>query len=241
MAHLSGEGRARYVREMFSRIAHRYDLLNRVMTLGQDLLWRRQAVRRGRLPARGRVLDLGAGTGDLGREILRQRPWVQLVAVDFNVEMMRLGRQKIAPLAPPGRSPAWCQADARHLPFAEGVFDAVLSAFLLRNLGDLEGSLQEQRRVLKPGGWLVALEVAPPPAGLLRPLILYYINRVIPLLGGLLTGQAEAYRYLPASTVAFLEAERLVFRLRAAGFERLGFERFPFGVAMVCWGQKGDA
>jgi demethylmenaquinone methyltransferase/2-methoxy-6-polyprenyl-1,4-benzoquinol methylase len=119
MTHLTGSERAQYVRSMFTRIAPRYDLMNRLMTAGQDVRWRREVIRRAALPTGGRLLDLGAGTGDLSGEALRQAPGCQVVAADFTVEMMRAGQARLEPGQP---SPSWSGADALHLPFPDAAF-----------------------------------------------------------------------------------------------------------------------
>lgn len=235
MAHLTGEERARYVRRMFGRIARRYDLVNRLMTLGQDVRWRREAVRRLAPPPQGRVLDLGAGTGDLALEVRRQAPQAHVVAADFTPEMVALGRRR-----PGAESVAWVIADALHLPFADGVFDGVVSGFLLRNVVDLERALEEQHRVLRPGGRLVALDTTPPRPGPLRPLLEFHLHTVIPLLGRLVAGDAEAYRYLPDSTERFETAEGLAERLRRLGFAQVGFVRRMFGTVAIHWGTRAS-
>lgn len=234
MANLTGVEHARYVQEMFSRIAQRYDLMNRVMTAGQDVRWRREVIRRAALPSTGRLLDLGAGTGDLARETMRQHPSGRALAADFTLDMMRAGKARAAYLD-------WCAADARCLPFPDEVFDAVVSGFLLRNVSDVLQSVKEQFRVLKPGGRIVALDTTPPPQTPLAPLIRFHLHTVIPTLGSLVTGHAEAYKYLPDSTEGFLEPERLVARLLAAGFQKVGFRRLMFGTIAIHWGYKpGD-
>ena len=235
MANLTGADRARYVQDMFSRIADRYDLMNRVMTMGQDGRWRRSVIHRAGLPPGGWLLDLGAGTGDLARQALLQQPSGRAVAADFTLEMMRIGQS---------RSPApshrlfWSAADAVCLPFPKDAFDAVVSGFLLRNVNDLRRSLGEQYRVLKPGGWLVALDTSPPPRTPLAPFIRFHLHYLIPSLGWLITGHADAYRYLPDTTESFLEPERLAVRLVEAGFQAVGFQRWMFGTISVHWGRK---
>jgi len=235
LANLSGTERAECVQEMFSRIAHRYDLMNRIMTGGQDVRWRRMVIQRAGLPERGRLLDLGAGTGDLAREALRQRPGVFVLAADFTLEMMRAGQARQAPN--PG-GPAWCAADAGRLPYPGKTFDAVVSGFLLRNLSHVQRCLDEQYRVLRPGGRIVALDTTPPPRSPLAPLIRIHLHRVIPTLGRILTGQTDAYHYLPDSTEGFLEPEQLAARLQAAGFQQVGFQRLMFGTIAIHWGKK---
>ena len=233
MSHLTGEARSNYVRRMFGRIAGRYDLLNRLMTMGQDLRWRREAVERLRLTDDGPVLDIGAGTGDLAFEILRQFPGAHAVAADFTPEMIVVGR-----LRKKAGSVNWVVADALHLPFADSSFAGVISGFLLRNLADVEGSLSEQHRVLREAGRLVSLDTTPPPPGLFRPLIRFHLHTVIPTLGRMLAGEAEAYRYLPDSTEHFTTAEALAARMTAVGLAAVGYVRRMFGTIAIHWGSK---
>jgi demethylmenaquinone methyltransferase/2-methoxy-6-polyprenyl-1,4-benzoquinol methylase len=228
---LQGLERARYVQEMFTEIAPRYDLMNRLMTFGQDSTWRRKVIRRARLYPRSRLLDLGAGTGDLASEALRQCPDSQVVAADFTLQMMVFGQSR----DPAGRL-NWSAADANKLPFPDHSFDAVVSGFLLRNVTDLTGCLSEQQRVLKPGGRLVALDTTPPPNNLLAPFVRIHLHTVIPLLGKLISGQEEAYQYLPDTTENFLEPERLAGLLVKTGFRQVGFERLMFGTVAIHWG-----
>ncbi len=234
MSHLKGQARARYVRAMFARIAGRYDLLNGLMTLGQDTNWRRQAVRR-LAPAPGaRVLDLGTGTGDLAFEVRRQAPGARVVAADFTPEMMALGRER-----PAGDQVDWLVADALNLPFARDTFGGVISGFLMRNVIDVDRALAEQWRTLRPGGTLVCLDTTPPRPGPLRPLLTFHLHRVVPLLGRLVAGDAEAYNYLPDSTEGFLAAEALADRMAHAGFEAVGFVRRMLGTVAIHWARKG--
>ncbi|MGA9532476.1 MAG: ubiquinone/menaquinone biosynthesis methyltransferase [Anaerolineales bacterium] len=228
MSDLTGEARARYVRAMFGRIAGRYDLLNRLMTFGQDVRWRRIAVGLLELPAAGHVLDIGAGTGDLAFEVQRQAADAEVVAADFTPEMLRTGMARSTM-----HQPSWLVADALELPLASRAFDGVISGFLLRNVVDLPRALREQARVLRPGGRWVSLETTPPPNGLLRPLIELQLRIVIPLLGRLIGGDSSAYQYLPRTTEGFVEPERLVEMIEEAGFEQVSFRRFMFGTIAI--------
>ncbi len=218
---------------MFARVAHRYDLMNRLMTAGQDMRWRREVIRRAELPASGRLLDLGAGTGDLARLGLRQRPGCRVTAADFTFEMMREGRKK-----PCSAELLWSAADALYLPFAGETFDAVVSGFLLRNVTDVDRSLYEQRRVLKPGGRLVALDTTRPRPSLFSPLVWLHLHFVIPTLGSWLAGQPQAYRYLPESTDHFLSAEQLAAAMVEAGFRKVGYHLAMAGTIAIHWGEK---
>jgi len=224
--------RARYVQGMFERIAPRYDLLNRLMTAGQDRAWRRQVIRLAGLPEDGRLLDLGAGTGDLSGEALRQHPSSRPLAADFTPGMLRVGQPRY------GDRLDWCAADALRLPFPNASFDAVVSGFLLRNVVDLPQALAEQQRVLKPGGRLVALDTTRPPRSLLTPLIRFHMHTIIPFLGRIISGQADAYRYLPETSEGFLPAEELQAQIASAGFRQVEFRRLMFGTIAIHWARK---
>ena len=215
---------------MFSRIAGRYDLMNRLMTAGQDIRWRKQVIRLAQLNDDSCLLDIGTGTGDLAREALAQYPQLKVIAADFTLEMMRVG-QKNGALN-------FSSADTLSLPFEEETFDALVSGFLMRNVVDLPQALQEQYRVLRKGGRVVILDTTRPKKNILSPLIWLHMHLVIPLLGRLLTGSGEAYRYLPETTESFLAAEDLASRMAAAGFQNIRFQRFMFGTIAIHWAQK---
>lgn len=218
---------------MFARIAVRYDLLNRLMTFGQDKGWRRETIRRAEPPPGAVILDLGAGTGDLAFEALRQAPRARVVAVDFTPEMMSIGRSR-----PQGDGLDWLVADALHLPFAGESFDVAVSGFLLRNVADIDQALAEQHRVLRAGGRLVSLDTTPSRPGPLHFLVELHLRRIIPLLGRLVAGEAEAYNYLLESTEGFLPAEALAERISCAGFHEIGFARRMLGSIAIHWGKK---
>ena len=238
MTHLTGNERAQYVQEMFTRIASHYDLINRLMTFGQDRYWRREVIRRANLtPGRKRVLGLGGGTGDLGFEALRQNPAAFPVEADFTLEMLRVGQQRSLTQSA-GLQLNWSAADALNLPFANATFDAVVSGFLMRNVIDLPCALREQWRVLKPGGRIVVLDTTRPRRNLLTPLVRFHMHTVIPVLGRLISGQSEAYEYLPDSSEAFLSAEELAVKMVAVGFEKVTFRRLNFGTIAIHWGAK---
>jgi demethylmenaquinone methyltransferase/2-methoxy-6-polyprenyl-1,4-benzoquinol methylase len=234
MTDLLGRERSAYVRRMFGRIAGRYDLLNRVMTGGQDVRWRRDVVRRLTPSPDGRYLDLGAGTGDLAFEIQRQAPGAVCVAADFTPQMIAVGRGRQST-----PQPLWALADAQRLPFRSAAFDGMVSGFLLRNVVDLDASLSEQRRVLSSGAQWVALDTSPPPPGLLRPLIELHLHRIVPLLGRILAGDADAYTYLPDSTEGFLAPEAMLGHLAGAGFVDSAFVRRMFGTIAIYTARAG--
>ena len=230
MSHLTRKERADYVQDIFTRIAARYDLMNRLMTAGQDVRWRKQVIQLARLAPGDHLLDLGAGTGDLSREALAQQPQARVTTSDFTVEMMRVGRQY--------GSLDWSAADALHLPFTDETFDAVVSGFLMRKVSDANQSLREQFRVLKPGGRIVILDTTRPGRNLLSPFIWMHMHVIIPTLGGLLSGVREAYNYLPDSTEHFLTAEDLRDRMSSAGFRNPQFRRLMFGTIAIHWAEK---
>jgi demethylmenaquinone methyltransferase/2-methoxy-6-polyprenyl-1,4-benzoquinol methylase len=230
MTQLTGNERAKYVQGMFTRIAKRYDLMNRLMTGGQDIRWRKRVVELARMNNSASLLDLGTGTGDLAREALSAFPKARVVAADFTLEMMRVG-QKTSPLN-------FSTADALRLPFHNSSFDAVISGFLMRNVIDLQKALGEQYRVLKKGGRIVILDTTRPKKNILSPFIFFHMHFIIPTLGGLLTGSKDAYRYLPETTEGFLTAEEMASRMAEAGFQKIGFQRFMFGTIAIHWGEK---
>jgi demethylmenaquinone methyltransferase / 2-methoxy-6-polyprenyl-1,4-benzoquinol methylase len=230
MTHLTGPERAAYVRTMFAQIASRYDFMNRLMTAGQDVRWRRQVVRLARLKQNARLLDLGTGTGGLAREALTQIPKAKVVAADFTLEMMRVGQTRGAL--------NFSAADALQLPCQDLTFDAVVSGFLMRNVIDLQKALQEQHRVLKKGGRIVILDTTRPKKNVLSPLIWLHMHVLIPALGRLVTRASEAYRYLPQTTERFITAENLASRMAAVGFRKINYERFMLGTIAIHWGEK---
>ncbi len=221
---MTTQERARSVRAMFQRIVPRYDLLNRLMTLGLDERWRARAASRVR-PEGMLVLDVGTGTGDLALAFLR-RGARAVVGVDFAPAMLARARDKSA-----GRWPlSLAAADALRLPFADAAFDCVASAFVLRNLADLEAGLAEMVRVLRPGGRFLSLELVRPD-GVLRWPLRFYLQRLVPLLGGVLSGDRAAYRYLPDSVEDFLDLRGLSRLLTRAGLEVE--EARPLGLGSV--------
>ena len=236
MTHLTGKERSDYVQDMFTHIARRYDLMNRLMTAGQDVRWRKQVIQHAKLKPNARLLDLGAGTGDLAREALEQQPETRTVAADFTLEMMRVGQRN--PDKRGNGSLAWSAGDALNLPFGNKTFDAIVSGFLMRNVTDIQAALNEQYRTLKPGGRIVILDTTKPKPNLLSPFIWLHMHVVIPLIGGVISGFKDAYNYLPDSTEKFVTAKELAVRMAAVGFKRINFEILMFGTIAIHWGEK---
>lgn len=230
MAGLTEKGR--HIRDMFDRIAPRYDLLNRVLSLGIDRRWRRFAVRQLQIPAGGRVLDIATGTGDVALEIGRQTPAdVTIVGADFTQGMLVLGRDKVANSPFRGRIQlvsAACEA----IPHPDSTFDGVTIAFGIRNVVDRQLGLQEMARVLKPGGRAVILEFATPRNRLFRALYYFYFLRVLPRLGGLVS-QRSAYQYLPDSVLEFPDRETFTGMMEQAGFTAVSVYDLTGGIAAV--------
>jgi demethylmenaquinone methyltransferase/2-methoxy-6-polyprenyl-1,4-benzoquinol methylase len=203
------------VRTMFDRIAPVYDVMNRVMTAGLDVRWRRLTARAVVEPG-DRVLDAACGTGDLAIAD-RKAGAVQVTGLDFSERMLERARRKAPEVE-------WVQGDMLALPFDDASFDAATVGFGVRNVADLELSLRELRRVLRPGGRVAILEITQP-RGVLRPFFSLWFDRVVPLLGKLLPGGA-AYTYLPASVKRFPGAEELGELMRSAGFGDVQFRLF---------------
>ena len=202
------------VRTMFDRIAPVYDTMNRVMTVGLDIRWRRLAAGAAVRPG-DRVLDAACGTGDLAVADLRAGA-TAVVGLDFSEAMLSRARRKASQLE-------WVQGDMLEMPFADASFDAATVGFGIRNVADLELGLRELRRVLRRGGRLAILEITRP-RGPLRLFYSLWFDRVVPLLGRLLPG-GEAYSYLPESVKRFPPADELAQLMRAAGFDEVQFRR----------------
>lgn len=224
-----GTAKRSYVRDMFTAIAPRYDLLNHVLSLNIDRRWRRQAIDNlawERAPA-GSYLDLCAGTLDLGAELARRPPFAGcVVGTDFVLRMLRLGKGKSGRLKP-------VCADALALPFPDGSFDGLVIGFGLRNLTDIDEGLLEMARVLKAGARLVVLEFSTPSKWPIRPLYRFYFTRILPRIGRLVSKHTSAYSYLPDSVETFPQPSLLAERIRSAGFGEAWFRPLTFGIATL--------
>ncbi len=246
------ERKAYYVKHMFSRIAHRYDLMNRLMTFGRDQAWRRYTVAMavgdpsnpGSVGYHGDsapgsesgpaddpwVLDVATGTGDLALEVLRQWPAAKVTGLDFTPEMLVAARQKVDDVDVEIDLMA---GDALHLPYLDGSYDAVVTGFALRNVTDIPAAFAEMARVTRPGGRVACLEIAKPKTPLFRQLFGLYFYRLVPIVGGLITGQRSAYTYLPHSLTGFLTPDEIAEVMRETGWQQVGYKRLMLGTVAV--------
>lgn len=230
----------RRIAEMFDMIAPRYDRLNRVLSFGTDLGWRARAVELARLGPSERGVDLGVGTGDLAYGLLAaSHPSSSVLGVDLSPRMLEISRRRLdrAGLGP--RYDALI-GNAEALPLPDASADRLISGFTLRNIGDLSRALAEMRRVLRPGGRAVLLELSHPPNPLFRLLYRWYFEQVAPPLAMLLGGDREAYRYLPRSLRPFPRADALASLLRDAGFANVRFELLTLGIAAIHVGERPE-
>ncbi len=214
---------------MFDRIAAHYDFLNGILSFGTDVGWRRRAIARADIRRGMTVLDVGAGTGDLSFASAARGG--QVIALDLSPGMLAvlssrstdLQRARIRPLV----------GSAESLPLPDASVDRIVTGFTVRNVGDLGRGFAEFRRVLRPGGRAVVLELSHPPSATFARLYSFYFDRIAPAIAALLGGDREAYRYLPRSLRPFPEPDRLAAMLRDAGFSHVTFERLTLGIAAI--------
>ena len=224
---------------MFNRIVPRYDLMNRIMTGGRDRFWRRMVVRealRDRDPSRMHALDVATGTGDLALA-LRDAGVARVIGLDFSSRMLAAAANKDAASADTRRV-VWVEANAMALPFGDQTFDAVTVGFGLRNMPNYSRALAEMARVLRPRGRLVCLETTLLATPILRAGFAWYLSQIVPLLGGLLSGDDDAYRYLPVSAAAFPDADTLGRMLLTAGLRRVRYRRLGAGTVALHIGER---
>ena len=235
---------AHRVREMFNRIAPRYDFLNHLLSFSFDRWWRRRAARRFSHILRrpdARVLDLCCGTGDLtfalesAAKAGNEEKGPQILGSDFALPMLALARAKA------GRGNHYSRflaSDALALPFADASFDLVAAAFGFRNLANYENGLREIARILRPGGELGILEFAEPRSSLFAPAYRFYFQKILPRIGGAISGSAAAYSYLPGSVAKFPNPQELRKLIERAGFRNVSFEAWMGGIVALHRGQR---
>lgn len=222
------------VQAMFASIAPTYDLLNRTLSMGVDRLWRREAVALAVAHDPAHILDVATGTADFAIELKQAAPHAEVVGSDFVPEMLEIGREKVRAK---GLDIRLEQGDALKLPYPDSSFDVVTCSFGFRNFADYAQGFAEMWRVLRPGGRVVILEFPPPRQDLFGLAFRFYFQQVLPRIGGLVSGNRDAYTYLPESTLAFPEPERLAQLMRATGF-RTRYRLLTFGIAAIHVGDK---
>jgi demethylmenaquinone methyltransferase/2-methoxy-6-polyprenyl-1,4-benzoquinol methylase len=226
------EGKAEAVEDMFDAVAPRYDLLNRILSLGVDQYWRWRAVRQLADEQPARILDVATGTADLAIRAEQTLHPREVVGIDLSAAMLAYGRTKLERRGLSSRI-SLVQADAADLPFDDGAFDAALVAFGVRNFEDLEAGLRGIRRVLRPGGRLVVLEFSRPRRFPIKQLYAWYSRHVLPRIGGLLSPDDGAYEYLPNSVAAFPDGSDFLARMENSGFDALDWTPLTFGIASL--------
>ena len=216
---------------MFSRITRRYDLMNRVMTGGRDQSWRRTAARDLQLGPNGHVLDLATGTGDLAFAVRERYPDSRVVGMDFSETILREGARKSKVR---GETLCdWGVGDALALPFPDATFDGCTNAFLIRNVVDLPLCLREMKRVVKPGGRVVCMEITHPQTPIFKQLFTLYFYKLVPIIGGIIAGDPKAYSYLPNSLTKFPPAEPLKRIMGEAGYRDVSYRLLGLGTMAI--------
>ena len=228
----SADAHASRVREMFARISPRYDLLNHLLSANLDRSWRRAVITKLRpvLGSDARILDVACGTGDLSLELF-EKIGGDIIGLDFCRPMLELARRKAPQLS-------LVESDALRLPFGDASFDAVTMGFGIRNLSSVEQGLNELRRVLKPRGWAAILEFSRPSVPGLRALSNIYCARILPRLGGFISGARSAYEYLPDSISRFPDQATLASMMKDTGFDSVEFRNLTGGIAALHTGRR---
>ena len=226
-----------FIREMFDAIAPRYDLLNRLLSLRQDVVWRKKMVAAMAIPKAGRVLDVACGTGDVIMEVRRQKgKRIAVAGIDFSPGMLALAKKKLSPPGSTGISLS--AANALALPFRPASFDAVTIAFGIRNIQDKAAALKAFHEVLAPGGMVLVLELATPGNTRMRDAYMAYFQKVLPLVGRLFSRHNFAYSYLPESVSRFPTPEAFITIMKTAGFTAVFRRRLTLGIANLFIGTK---
>lgn len=224
-----------FIKDMFDSIASRYDLLNRLLSLRQDVYWRRAMAEAADIPENGKVLDAASGTGDVAIEILRQKgSGVKVFGLDFSPEMLIRAKDKVRKIS----GIHLIAGNAFHLPFRENSFDAVTIAFGIRNITDKLSVLKAFHKCLKPGGMVLVLELGVPQKKLLLSLYLFYFKKLLPLIGWFFSKNMNAYQYLPESVILFPPPDAFAGIMREAGFSPVKWRKLTLGIANLYAGCK---
>jgi demethylmenaquinone methyltransferase / 2-methoxy-6-polyprenyl-1,4-benzoquinol methylase len=224
-----------FVRDMFATIAPTYDKTNRVISAGLDEGWRKRAIDLLQAPHGGHIVDLCCGTGDIVFHLLRTDPTLRVTGVDFCEPMLAEARNRATREG--GRGTEFLEADVMSLPFADNSFDGATMGFAMRNVAGIDATLREIRRVLKPGARFVNLDMSKAPNPAWKACFDLYFYRIVPLIGGILSGSRAAYTYLPNSLTHHPQAEALRDRFTAAGFANAGFVRMMGGAIAIHYGE----
>lgn len=226
-----------FVKEMFDKIAPKYDFLNRLLSLRQDVMWRREMVRAASLPRGARVLDVACGTCDVGLEVSRTlNHRAGITGLDFSLGMLGLGHAKLARRE--NATISLVNGDALNLPFGTGRFDGVFIAFGIRNIMNRKRTLKEFHRALKPGGRAVVLELTTPENGIFQKIYLTYFRKILPVIGSFFSHHTNAYAYLPESVLNFPDARAFSRLMREAGFARIRYKQMTLGIVTLFVGTK---
>ncbi|MCG2754918.1 MAG: bifunctional demethylmenaquinone methyltransferase/2-methoxy-6-polyprenyl-1,4-benzoquinol methylase UbiE [Desulfobacteraceae bacterium] len=229
-----------FIREMFEKIAPRYDLLNRLLSCRQDVYWRRMMVSEIKVPAGGLLLDVACGTGDVVLEIIRQKgSSIKVCGIDFSTSMLMFAKDKIRDMHD-GSNIHLLSGNALNLPFKAETFDALTIAFGIRNIVDKLSALQVFYRTLTTGGMILVLELAFPEKGLLPAFYHFYFRKILPVIGRLFSKNLMAYQYLPCSVENFPDPYSFAATMRKAGFQDVRWKKLALGIAILYVGYKRE-
>ncbi|EMR03594.1 bifunctional demethylmenaquinone methyltransferase/2-methoxy-6-polyprenyl-1,4-benzoquinol methylase UbiE [Cesiribacter andamanensis] len=232
------KGKKEQVANMFDNISPRYDLLNHLLSLGIDVLWRKKAIRllRKRQPRPDHILDVATGTGDFALEALSLKPR-KITGIDISAGMLEVGRQKMLKRGLADKI-EMKQADSENLPFEDNMFDAVIVAFGVRNFEDLKKGLKEMNRVMKPGAAVAILEFSRPRSFPFQQIYNFYFQQVLPRVGRLISKDSSAYTYLPESVQAFPDGRDFLKILEETGYKNTAWKPLTFGISAIYLASK---
>jgi len=231
-----GTKRKQYVQKMFNDIAHRYDLLNHLLSGGTDVYWRRKAISKLNIPKESLVLDIACGTGDFAFTTQKLKK-SKVYGIDIAKNMLTLGKQKATEKNKSDKI-KFLAGDGENIPFAKETFDAVIIAFGVRNMGDIKKNLNEMSRILKPGGELIVLEFSTPKSNFLKKAYRIYFHKVLPFIGKIISKDKMAYTYLPVSVDYFPPRREFARWIEDEDFSPVNFWRLFNGIAVIYKGVK---
>ncbi len=225
------------IQTMFSSIASKYDFLNRLLSFGRDRYWRKFAVSQLPMVKEGLFLDAATGTGDVALEIVKQRPDAKIIGVDFSEQMVELGKRKISKTGYQNKIEIR-SGDITSLPFEDEIFDAAIIAFGIRNIPDYKTGLRDMARVVKNGGKIIILEFTSVQSQFFRLLFRIYLRRVLPFIGGIISGKKGAYKYLSDSVMDFPGPEEFKKIMEETGLKEVTYYPLTFSIVTVHAGVK---